>query len=424
MPPAAPLSVAVLVELVRGPASGGHVKCWERLAGAVAGMPGVDLTVYVLGAPPGTDPIADNVRFVALRPVLTSSSVQGLVGGVDGSDLTPFHPGLARRLPGHQVWHATHSFAFTATALRLQDRYRPALVGSVHTDVPALAALYTRQVLGRLPAGLGDQLGRFRPEAVVARLARRRRDRLLRACSHVLASSPDDAAEFAAAAPDTAVSRLRRGLDTRLFSRGDGDRQWLSDAYGLSPTSPLVLFAGRVDVSKGAPLLAEAVHRLHRAGVPVHLVLAGDGAAVAPVRRLLGPAVTHLGHLPQAELARVYAGCDVFAFPSRSETAGNVVLEAMAAGLPVVLPAGERTAQWLTAPGEDGVLVSADDPDAWAAALRPLLTDGARRARIGEAARRTVERTVPRWSDVVREDLLPVWRAAASAGSAAPRLSA
>ncbi|MGY1708761.1 glycosyltransferase [Geodermatophilus sp. SYSU D00758] len=407
------LSVAVLVELVRTPASGGHVKCWERLAEAATGLPGLDLTVYVLGRP-GREDLSPSVRFASLRPVLGTGAVHRLVGGVDGADLAPFHPALARRLPQHDVWHLTHTLAFGATAVRLAPGCGRRLVTSIHTDVPSLVGAYTTQVAGRLPPPLRGAAARPAVAERAAALARRRRDRLLRASAHLLASSDADAAEFTAAAPGVPVTRLRRGVDTGLFHPAAGDREDLTEEHGVPPGVPLVLFAGRVDASKGAPLVASAVARLRDGGTPAHLVLAGDGAAVPGVRRLLGPAVTHLGHLPQAELARVYAACDVLAFPSRSETVGNVVAEAMAAGLPVLLAAGSRTAQWLAAPGRDGVLVPGDEPRSWAGALAPLLADAARRRDLGVRARRTVEARAPSWADVVREDLLPVWRRAAT----------
>lgn len=93
-----------------------------------------------------------------------------------------------------------------------------------------------------------------------------------------------------------------------------------------------------------------------------------------------------LGVLPQEAVARVYAGCDIFAFPSLSETIGNVVGEAMACGLPVVLPGGARTTHWLASPGEDGLVVARDTPEGWAVVLAGLLDDPRRRGELGKRA--------------------------------------
>lgn len=408
-----PLSVAVLMELVRTPRGGGHVKCWEQFASAARTVSGLDLTVYVLGHRHEVDRVADNVRFVALPPVLGTRRLHGLIGGVDDSDLAPYHPGLARALPQHDVWHITHSLTFASTAARLGGRHRRRLTGSLHTDVPMLTSMYTQQVVAGLPAPLRSVARALAVERRAEALTRRRRDRVLRACEHLLASNPADARELASVAPQAQVSMLRRGIDRALFSPAHADRAWLSERWGVPTDEHLVLFAGRVDVTKGSPMLADAVFLLRAAGVPVHLVLAGTGAATGPITAQLGPGVTALGHLPQADLARVYASCDVLAFPSRSETAGNVVVEGMAAGLPVLLPRQGRTAQWLSSPGEDGVLVDDDRPEAWATALDRLLRDPLRRRAMGARARRTVERRVPSWTDVLQEDLLPVWQAAA-----------
>lgn len=409
MPDCLPLSVAVLLELDRGPASGGHVKCWEQFARVAAGVPEVDLTVYVLGRRPRVDVVADNVRFMALPSVLGTGVFHKLVGGVDASDLAPYHPALASRLPRHDLWHLTHTLAFAATALRVVGRHPRPLVASVHTDVPRLTAMYTRQVVDGLPSLLRAGIRRTPLPALATTLARRRRDRVLRACDRVLVSNADDRAEVAAAVPGARLSLLRRGVDPSLFHPRHADRQWLADRYGVPQHPPLVLFVGRVDVTKGAYLLAEAVCRVRASGVDAHLVLAGSGADTGRIARLLGDGVSVLGHVPQADLARVYASCDVMAFPSRSETAGNVVAEAMAAGLPVVLPRGASTVQWLAAPGQDGLLVDRDDPDAWARALGTLLSDADRRAMMGRRARATSDSVHPSWADVLREDLLPVW---------------
>jgi glycosyltransferase involved in cell wall biosynthesis len=170
-----------------------------------------------------------------------------------------------------------------------------------------------------------------------------------------------------------------------------------------------VLFAGRIDATKGVPLLTDSVRLLRDRGTAVHLVMAGSGMEAGSVRRSLGPDVTLLGPLPQDRLAHVYAGCDIFAFPSRTETCGNVVAEAMASGLAVVLPEGARSSQWLTAPGQDGIVVRRDDPRDWADALRALVD----RPRLLDAVRHraaaTAGDTHPSWDRVLAEDLLPVW---------------
>ncbi|EST21383.1 hypothetical protein N566_27480, partial [Streptomycetaceae bacterium MP113-05] len=205
------------------------------------------------------------------------------------------------------------------------------------------------------------------------------------------------------------IGLLDRGVDRERFRPDPSARTVLADRFGVPTDRPAVLFSGRVDASKRVLVLADAMRRLREGGVPAHLVVAGSGPEEAALQALLGPGVTLLGQVDQESLARVYAGCDVFAFPSRSETVGNAVGEAMASRLPVLLAAGARTTRWLARPGEDGVVVRADDAAGWAAALRPLLERPEVRAALGEAAGATSRSHHRSWRQVLAGDLLPVW---------------
>jgi glycosyltransferase involved in cell wall biosynthesis len=415
-------SVAVLVELMRSATSGGHVKCWERFAESAAGLPddsGLDLTVYFLGERERVERLSPHVRLVMLRPLIGTARLTSARGAEDVTDLAPYHPGLAALLPGHDVWHLTHAFAYASTAVRAARRTprRVRLVASVHTDVPALAAVYGRYAAGSWPRPAREALA-----AGAERALARRRDRLLSACERVLAPTPAAREELARALGPDRVLPLRRGVDRHRFHPDDPDgaaRSALVRRHGVPPGRPLILFAGRLDATKGLPLLADSVRLLRARGSPAHLVLAGSGAEAGRVRRALGSDVTLLGPLPQEGLAHVYAGCDVFAFPSRTETCGNVVAEAMASGLAVVLPEGAHTTQWLTAPGEDGVVVRHDTPEAWADALGALITDPPRLAALRSRSATTARTSHPTWDRVLREDLLPVW--AASSGDVPAR---
>ncbi|MFC9912114.1 glycosyltransferase [Streptomyces sp. NPDC059862] len=415
-------SVAVLVELMRSSTSGGHIKCWERLAESAARLPecapdapGLDLTVYFLGQRERLEALSPHVRFVMLRPAFATSALMSADGAEDISDLAPHHRRLAALLPRHDVWHLTHSFAYAATAVRLAHRAArngartPRLVASVHTDVPALASVYSRYLADRWLPGAHRRTGEFL-SARAETLLRRRRDRLLGACEQVLVPTPAGGAELARTLGADRVALLRRGIDHRRFRPDPMARARLAREHGVPADRPLVLFAGRLDATKGVPLLAESVRRLRDRGTAVHLVMAGSGAEADAVRRVLGPDVTLLGTLPQERLAPVYAGCDVFAFPSRTETCGNVVAEAMASGLAVLLPEDARTTQWLAAPGRDGIVVRRDDPRDWSDALGALVDQPRLLDAVRHRAAATARDTHPSWDRVLTEDLLPVWR--------------
>src|SRR5690348_11665153 len=117
---AKPIAVGVLVDLARRADSGGHVKCWERLAEAAADLPGLDLTVHFAGPGCGSENIAGNVRFVSEKPVFSTARLGFLLGEVpDDADLAPWHPRLAQALPRYDVVHTTDAFfAYAKTALR------------------------------------------------------------------------------------------------------------------------------------------------------------------------------------------------------------------------------------------------------------------------------------------------------------------
>ncbi|MBQ0984748.1 glycosyltransferase [Streptomyces sp. F63] len=262
------------------------------------------------------------------------------------------------------------------------------------------------------PAGLPlPPPGCLSPETLATGLARHRRDRLLRTCDRVLVSTPGERNELATLLGPDRVFLFGRGIDHERFRPRPGARDRLARVHGVPADRTAVVFAGRVDASKRVMVLAEAVRRLRDTDRPVHLVVAGTGADSPRVRALLGPDVTLLGTVPQDRLAEVYAGCDVLAFPSRSETAGNVVAEAMACGLPAVLPAGARTRRWLEAPGGDGLLVADDDAAGWARALAVLVDRPEVRTAMGVRAAETARLHHRSWDRVLREDLLPHWYA-------------
>ncbi|MGE5177431.1 MAG: glycosyltransferase family 4 protein [Hyphomicrobiales bacterium] len=194
---------------------------------------------------------------------------------------------------------------------------------------------------------------------------------------------------------------------------------------------PNLLFVGRFDPRKGLPELLRAAAILAREGRAFRLVLVGDGRLRPRLERMAGGVLrgrVHFeGRVEHVRLPRYYATADVFCSPATSgESFGLVLLEAMAAGAPVVattLP-GYRC---VVTPGEDGLLVPPRDADALAGALRRLLDDAALRRRIAargvETARRfgweaIVDRLVDVYEAVTGRD------AASGADAPAPRAAA
>jgi glycosyltransferase involved in cell wall biosynthesis len=144
---------------------------------------------------------------------------------------------------------------------------------------------------------------------------------------------------------------------------------------GTPVGAPLLLAMGRLHENKAFDVLLDALARLPG----VHLWLAGtgrlDGALKAQAERLgIQDRVRFLGW--RADGSALRAACDVFVCPSRIEPLGNVVLEAWAAGKPVVAAVAAGPVEIMT-DEKSGLLVPIDDADALAAAIRRILDDPA-----------------------------------------------
>ena len=158
------------------------------------------------------------------------------------------------------------------------------------------------------------------------------------------------------------------------------------------PEGPVILFVGRLDpAQKGLAPLLHAMARLPRSlGARLRVVGEDWGglAAGLTLARQLGilDRTVFLGAIPRADLLGEYASADVFALPSLFDSFPVVVLEAMAAGLPVVATRVGGVPE-MVAEGRSGLLVSPGDPAALSDAIRYVLSDPALRARWGAEGR-------------------------------------
>jgi glycosyltransferase involved in cell wall biosynthesis len=161
-------------------------------------------------------------------------------------------------------------------------------------------------------------------------------------------------AEMATLAPEVRRVEIANGVDFERFHAAPKELR----------ARPRILFAGRMVEKKGLPLVLDAARRL---GDAVDVVLAGPGNPGA-----LPPNVRHAGAMPQDELARLYAECDLFLLPSRGEGFPLTAQEAMASGLPVILGNDPAYRTMLDGSGDAATLVPLD-VDAVVAAVRALL---------------------------------------------------
>ena len=134
----------------------------------------------------------------------------------------------------------------------------------------------------------------------------------------------------------------RRGVDSDVFLP---DRPWRNDvrrALGWSRDDVVIAYVGRIAPEKNVEYLADALANVAAERPAVRILFVGDGPARGMLEKRVGAIAHFAGYRQGADLADHYAAADLFAFSSRTETLGNVVLEAMSSGLPVVSAPGRR----------------------------------------------------------------------------------
>lgn len=186
------------------------------------------------------------------------------------------------------------------------------------------------------------------------------------------------------------IRPLPRWVDSSRFHPMWREKRIWSD-YGLGEALKF-LYVGRVSKEKGLPLLAEAFRLLVQSEAAADLIIVGDGPYREEMERELGGLPARFaGFRTGEELQRLYASADVFVFPSATDTFGNVVLEAQASGLPVIV-ADEGGPQELIQAGTTGLVVKAHSASALASAMIRLAAEPSRVAAMGSSARRFIER--------------------------------
>ena len=183
------------------------------------------------------------------------------------------------------------------------------------------------------------------------------------------------------------------------------------ERYRRDPRAPgdpgkRLLFVGRLAAVKGVPVLLEALRGLVARHPELHLTLIGDGPDRAGLERAAGQAglaghVSFTGYLSQAAVAELLKQADLFVLPSFAEGVPVVLMEAMAAGLPVVATAVGGVGE-LVADGTSGLIVPPGDAGALAAAIDRLLADPGRGREMGRAGAAHVARAFDSGKEAAR----------------------
>ena len=210
--------------------------------------------------------------------------------------------------------HLTTPGPVGLAALFVASRAGLPMVGSFHTDLAACA--------GRLSGSA--RLGTLMREYMRWTYGR---------CSRVLAPSENTRTLLIEAKiPADRIGVWRRGVDARMFSPARRSVA-LRERWGAGGRRPILLYVGRISKEKGLDLLPALQTALHRRGSAHRLVLVGDGPLRPTLERALPDAI-FMGSQSPAGVADAMASADLFVFPSDTDSAGNVVLEAQSCGLP------------------------------------------------------------------------------------------
>ncbi len=321
----------------------------------------------------------------------------------EGANLRNVPPRWARAMPGYP--NLELAFPPAGRLLRFAESFKP---DAIHVSTPGPVGLVGRRAAARLRVPL---LGVYHTDfpAYIEHLFNH--ESLTWLCQRTMAWFYAPFArvftrsdEYAAAVASLGVARdrvvtLRPGIRTQDFHPRFRDPSiWNSldppESASSGPPPCRVLYVGRVSVEKNLPLLSDAWRRT-RSLVPAHrdarLLVVGDGPYRAAMERdLIGAGARFLGFRHGEELSRIYASADLFAFPSLTDTLGQVVMEAQASGLPVLV-SDQGGPRGFVRDGVAGRVLPGADPSAWAAAITSLVADPARRHAMGAAAHASMQ---------------------------------
>lgn len=254
-------------------------------------------------------------------------------------------------------------------AVSLALRRRLPVVASVHTRFETYFRYYGLAFL----------------EPVVEALLRR----FYRRCDAIFAPSESMAQLLREQRMSYDVGIWSRGIDRTIFTPERRCDEWRR-SLGIQPDDVVIGFVGRLVMEKGLDVFADAIDQLERRRVQHKVLVVGQGPAREWFEKRL-PGAIFAGFQSGEDLGRAVASMDMLFNPSVTETFGNVTLEAMAAGLPVVA-ARATGSESLIADGVTGRLIQPGRTQAFADALQAFCDNAELRRTIGEAGMKSSAR--------------------------------
>jgi phosphatidylinositol alpha 1,6-mannosyltransferase len=268
-------------------------------------------------------------------------------------DLAAFNPNVVHVSSPDIVGHRAVTWA---------RRRKIAAVASVHTRFDTYLAYYHLQALEPLAR---DIMRRF-----------------YHRCEVVMAPAESTAVILRAQRMNRDIAIWTRGVDREQFNPERRDMAWRRSA-GIADEMA-VLFLGRIVMEKGLDVFADAIHAFAARGTRHRVLVIGEGPARPWFEEQL-PGAIFTGELTGDALATAVASSDLLLNPSITEAFGNVTLEAMACGLPVIAAEASGTTN-LVRHNVTGTLVDGAEPEEFADALEAYARDPDLRRKHGEAA--------------------------------------
>jgi glycosyltransferase involved in cell wall biosynthesis len=247
-----------------------------------------------------------------------------------------------------------------------------------------LAAHLNLPIVGSYHTNLGDYVAAFSGSARAGRVMDRYMRWCYAPCRPILV--PSAATAHLLVDRGYRLERLAiwgRGVDTDRFSP-DRVSSTLRQKWHVDQRRPAILYAGRLSREKGLSIIEGVQQRLRRHGLDHRFIFVGDG----PMRKELEercPDAAFLGSVSHDRVAVAMASADLFLVPSATDTLGNVVLEAQASGLPVVVSDCGGPKEHMR-PNSTGLVCVAGDVEAFAAAIVRLVTQRPVRTAMSAAA--------------------------------------
>ena len=206
--------------------------------------------------------------------------------------------------------------------------------------------------------------------------------KLYRRCDALVAPSESMAQVLREQRMNYDIDIWSRGVDRTIFDPARRDPAW-RQGQGIADSTPVIGFLGRLVMEKGLDVFSDTVDQLRRRGIVHDVLVVGEGPAREWFEARL-PGAHFVGFQGGADLARAIASMDMLFNPSVTETFGNVTLEAMACGLPVVA-AKATGSESLVADGKSGRLVRPGAIGQFADALADYCADPELRRAHGDA---------------------------------------